>query len=218
MDLKRLECNVNDIKNKISRRAELIAVTKTVDTDTIEKLISLGIHTFGENRVRDAEPKINEIKSRHDNIIWHMIGHLQSNKVKKAVQLFDVIQSVDSLKLAKLIDKEAGRINKMIDIMVEINISGELQKYGLNPEDVHDFFEKLILLNLENIRVIGLMAIAPFVEPEMTRPHSRKMKQMFDSLKDKYSLKVLSMGMTNDYAVAIEEGSNMVRVGTALFR
>ena len=218
MDLKRLECNVNDIKNKISRRAELIAVTKTVDTDTIEKLISLGIHTFGENRVRDAEPKINEIKSRHDNIIWHMIGHLQSNKVKKAVQLFDVIQSVDSLKLAKLIDKEAGRINKMIDIMVEINISGELQKYGLNPEDVHDFFEKLVLLNLENIRVIGLMEIAPFVEPEMTRPHSRKMKQMFDSLKDKYSLKVLSMGMTNDYAVAIEEGSNMVRVGTALFR
>lgn len=216
MDIKRLETNLDEIKDRISERAELVAVTKTVDTDTIKKLISLGLRTFGENRINDAELKIDEISSIHDNIRWHMIGHLQSNKAKKAVRIFDVIESVDSLKLAKLIDKEAGKVNKIINIMIQVNISGEEQKYGINPEEVDDFLTPIS--GLQNIRVIGLMAMAPFVEPEAARPYFRRMKQIFDSLKDKYNLTALSMGMTNDYAAAIEEGSNMVRIGTALFR
>lgn len=141
----------------------------------------------------------------------HLIGHLQTNKVKEAVKLFDTIQSVDSLKLAKEINKRATELQKVMPIMIEINISGETQKYGIPPETTAKFYQDLS--ELPYLKVVGLMAIAPDIPAEETRPYFQKMKQLFDQ----FNLKWLSLGMTNDYEIAIEEGSNMVRIGTALF-
>ena len=215
-NIKTLETNLCKVLRKIDKRAELLAVTKSVDTETIKKLISFGQKNFGENRIQDAEQKI--LSLNQDGPVWHMIGHLQSNKVKKAVRLFDVIQSVDSLKLANLINKEASKINKIIDIMIQINISQEDQKYGIEPSAASNFFARLEGMKLDNLRVIGIMGIAPFSDPAIVKPHFKRMKTIFDSLKERYNLSIISMGMSNDYLAAIEEGSNMVRVGTILFK
>lgn len=217
-DIKTLETNLCKVSGIIEAKAELVAVTKSVDAEIIKQLASLGQKVFGENRVLDAEQKILVLNDLYEGLRWHMIGHLQSNKVKKAVRLFDVIQSVDSLKLANLIDKEAGKINKKIDILIQINISEENQKYGIEPSAVHMFFARLEQMELRNIKVIGIMGMAPFCGHELVRPYFRKMKAIFDSLKSRYNLSILSMGMSNDYVEAVEEGSNMVRVGTVLFR
>ena len=217
-DIKTLETNLCKVAGIIEAKAELVAVTKSVDAEIIKQLASLGQKVFGENRVLDAEQKILVLNDLYEGLRWHMIGHLQSNKVKKAVRLFDVIQSVDSLKLANLIDKEAGKINKKIDILIQINISEENQKSGIEPSAVHMFFARLEQMELRNIKVIGIMGMAPFYGHELVRPYFRKMKAIFDSLKSRYNLSILSMGMSNDYVEAVEEGSNMVRVGTVLFR
>lgn len=215
-DMKRLEINLNHVLGMIGGKAELLAVTKSEGVEVIEQLVSLGQRNFGENRVQDAEGKI--LALGNDGLKWHMIGHLQSNKVKKAVRLFDVIQTVDSLKLAGLIDREAGKIGKIIDALIQVNISGEEQKSGIEPSAVPMFFERLSEMGLRNIRIIGIMGMPPFGGSEIARPYFRKMKVLFDILKGKYGLSTLSMGMSNDYAAAVEEGSNMVRVGTMLFR
>ena len=218
VDLKTLEMNLDKVLGILGGKAELLAVTKSVDAEIIKQLASLGQKVFGENRVQDAEQKILVLNEIYDGLRWHMIGHLQSNKVKKAVRLFDVIQSVDSLKLVSLIDKEAGKINKRIDVLIQINISEEDHKYGIEPSAVHMFFANLEQMELRNIRIIGIMGMAPFCGHELVRPYFRKMKEIFDLLKSRYNLSVLSMGMSNDYVEAVEEGSNMVRVGTVLFR
>ncbi|MEA3514139.1 MAG: YggS family pyridoxal phosphate-dependent enzyme [Nanoarchaeota archaeon] len=217
-DIKTLETNLCKVLRMIDGKAELIAVTKSVDAEIIKQLASLGQKVFGENHVQDAEQKILVLNEIYDGLRWHMIGHLQSNKVKKAVRLFDVIQSVDSLKLVSLIDKEAGKINKRIDILIQINISKENQKSGIEPSAIHMFFAKLKQMELRNIKVIGIMGMAPFCGHELVRPYFRKMKEIFDSLRSRYNISILSMGMSNDYIKAVEEGSNMVRVGTVLFR
>ena len=216
VDMKRLEINLNHILGIIDGKAEFLAVTKSEAVEVIGQLVSLGQRNFGENRVHDAEEKI--LALGNGGLKWHMIGHLQSNKVKKAVRLFDVIQTVDSLKLAGLIDKEAGKIGKIIDVLVQLNISGEEQKSGIEPSAAFMFFERLAEMGLRNIRIIGIMGMAPFGGSERARPYFRKMRVLFDALKGKYGLSTLSMGMSNDYAAAVEEGSNMVRVGTVLFR
>ena len=182
----------------------IVAATKYADVDQIKEAIKCGISIIGENRVKQAIDKF----SRLDPVERHMIGHLQTNKVKLATNYFDCIQSVDSIKLAKEINK---RTKKIMPVMIEINISGEEQKFGINPIEAEHFFDKLN--GLENLDVIGLMAMAPYINPEETRPYFQKIKRINDNLK----LQHLSMGMSNDYEVAVEEGSTMVRLGRVLF-
>jgi len=187
---------------------KLIAVTKTRTVEEINEAIRAGVNCIGENRVKEAEEKFNLLLK----VEKHMIGSLQTNKVKLAVELFDMIQSVDSLKLAKEIDKRCAAIHKVMPVLIEVNIGNEKNKHGINPEDVKNFL--LELSSLKHISVQGLMCVSPMLEPEQVRPYFKKMKQLFDSIGN---LKWLSMGMSNDYKIAIEEGSNMVRIGTLLF-
>jgi len=186
----------------------LVAVTKTRTVEEIKKAIESGVNCIGENRVQEAKQNFPSLQ----NIEKHMIGHLQTNKAKLAVELFDMIQSIDSVKLAKEISKRCEAINKVMPVLIEINIGSEESKHGVKPEAAQSFINEIS--QFKNIDIQGLMCIAPFIKAEETRPYFKKMKQLFDSLG---SLRWLSMGMTNDYKVAIEEGSNMVRIGTAIF-
>lgn len=201
MDIKE---NVKKILNEIGN-VKLIAVTKGISIDEIQKAKEAGIYSFGENRLNEAQEKIKNIEGE-----WHFIGNLQSNKIKKVVEIFNVIQSVDTLSKALLIDKEAKKINKKQKIMIQINIGGENQKGGINAEDIKEFL--FDLNHLKNINIIGLMCIAP--REVDARPYFKKMKKIFNET----NLKELSMGMTNDYKIAIEESSTMIRVGRGIFQ
>lgn len=192
----------------IPSHVKLVAVTKTRTVEEIKKAIEAGIECIGENKIQEAKQKFPFLP----DVEKHMVGHLQTNKVKLAVKLFDMIQSVDSVKLAEEIDKRCEAINKVMPILVEINIGNEENKQGIKFGDAKGFISGIS--QLKNIDIQGLMCIAPFIPLEETRPYFRKMKELFDSFSN---LKWLSMGMSNDYKVAIEEGSNMVRIGTAVF-
>lgn len=198
----------NIAKLKIPPDIKLIAVTKTRNVEEIKEAINTGITCVGENKVQEAKQKFSFLPK----VEKHMIGHLQTNKVKTAVELFDMIQSVDSIRLAKEISKKCEFIGKVMPILIEINIGDEERKHGVKPEEAKDFIKEIS--QFKNIDVQGLMCIAPFIKAEETRPYFKKMKEVFDSLGN---LRWLSMGMSNDYKIAIEEGSNMVRIGTAIF-
>lgn len=219
--------NLERIKEKIRVKSELVgrdpqeitlvAVTKTVEADRIEEAIAAGVNIIGESRIQEAKEKYRKVESR---IIWHLVGHLQRNKAKDAVKIFDLIHSVDSAELAKEIDKQAKKIGKIQKILVEANVSGEESKYGLNPEGVIAFLQEVS--GLPNIKVKGLMTMAPFYEnPEDCRPCFRKLRELIEEVKAKniknVEMTYLSIGMSNDFEVAIEEGSNMVRIGRAIF-
>jgi len=196
---------------------KLVCVTKEVGLPEIEGLLALGVKDIGENRVQDALAKYKAIGGR---AAWHMIGHLQTNKVRDAVGISSLIHSVDSLRLAEVIDREAKRLGKTQDVLIQVNTSGEKSKFGISEDEAISFFEKAV--SYSNINIAGLMTIAPEVgNPEETRPCFRKLRQLRDRLQNlqlkTYNLQ-LSMGMTNDFEVAIEEGSTMVRVGRAIFR
>jgi len=210
--------NLESVNEKIKQAAErsgrkfkdikLLAATKYADVEQIKEIISYDVKCIGENRVQEADKKFQQLPE----VEKHMIGHLQSNKAKFAVKLFDCIESIDSLKIAKEVNRRAFETNKIMPVFIEVNISGEETKYGIKQEDVFDFYNKIT--KLQNLRIEGLMTIVPYVEAEQARPYFRKMKELNDKLK----LKWLSMGMSNDYEVAIEEGSNLVRLGRVLFR
>jgi len=190
---------------------KLICVTKAAEIDQLREIVNAGIIEIGENRVKDALSK-KELLDSHV-LTWHMIGHLQSKKAKDAVGLFSVIHSVDTLKLAQVLDKEAGKIGKVQDIFIEVNVSGEESKFGIRPKGLDGFLEEAG--HLKHIKVLGLMTMPPFSEdPEDSRPFFRKLKE----LARRHSLNGLSMGMTQDFEVAVEEGATMVRVGSAIFR
>lgn len=198
--------NILKVRNNIAiaskgREVSLVCVTKHVSIEDIVEAISCGIDIIGESRVEEALEKWDKLPK---GIGWHLVGHLQGRKVKDAVKIFDLIHSVDTVSLAEEINKRAGVIGKIQDILLEVNISGESTKYGFKPGDVR-------LLTLPNVRVLGLMTIAPQVGDP--RPVFRQLKKMADELKLKY----ISMGMSQDYISAIEEGSNMVRIGAAIF-
>lgn len=187
----------------------LIAVTKTEDVNIIQRAFELGIRDFGESRVQEAEKKINFLSGLQPRPAWHMIGHLQSNKLKTALEIFDVIQSIDSIDIAEAINRRAIRI---IPIFIQVNISGEATKSGFSVSGVSRSFEEIS--NLPNLEVKGLMTIAPQVEnAEEVRPLFRKLRE----LRDSFHLEHLSMGMTDDFEVAVEEGATLVRIGRALF-
>ncbi|QIB92343.1 YggS family pyridoxal phosphate-dependent enzyme [Methanosarcina mazei] len=193
----------------------LVCVTKTIEPERINEAIRAGATIIGENRVQEYEDKRDDILPCET----HLIGHLQANKVKKAVHLFDVIQSVDSLKLIKNIDMRARDVDKIQRVYLQVNIGNEPQKYGFHPDEIKNAIKEIRFLR--NVRVEGLMCIPPFVPPEQTRSYFRKMKALFDEMKkenrDNIDIRTLSMGMSSDYRIAIEEGATMVRVGSAIF-
>ncbi len=219
-NLKRLEERIEKAALKAGRKREditLVAVTKNVEPQRVNQGIDAGIRIIGENRVQEAVDKFKFIKK---DVEKHLIGHLQTNKVKKALELFDLIQSVDSLHLAQEISKRAKEKGKIAEVLIEANTSDEPSKYGVKPDEVAELMEKVS--NLENISIKGLMTIGLFSdEPEKVRPCFITLRKIFESLEnareDNIEMRYLSMGMSSDYELAIEEGSNMIRIGTAIF-
>jgi pyridoxal phosphate enzyme (YggS family) len=222
-----VEENIKDIWARIEKAAEktgkskedikLVAVTKTVETERIKEAINCGMQIIGENRVQEAESKFGRITEKVEK---HLVGHLQTNKAKKAVELFDFIQSVDSQRIAQEISRRASQMGKVIEVLVEINTSGEETKLGIDPPQALSFIKSIS--DLEGIKIKGLMTIGLFSDnPEDTRPCFKKLKAIFDQMKKEsipnVEMTCLSMGMTSDFEVAILEGSNMVRIGTGIF-
>ncbi len=196
---------------------QLIVVTKTVAVDRIREAVSAGAKVLGENRVQEAREKI-EVLGRVAH--WHLIGTLQANKAKYAVKLFDLIHSVDSLALAKEIDKQAAKTGKTQDILIEVNIAGEESKSGVVFKDALSLIREAAMLR--NISIRGLMTMPPFsADPEDSRPYFKKLRELAANVAKEnisgVSMKELSMGMSGDFEVAVEEGATMVRVGTAIF-
>jgi len=196
---------------------KLVGVTKTQPADRINELTNLGVKDIGENRVQEILEKYEEFGP---SVVCHMIGHLQTNKVKSIIDKVSLIHSVDSYRLAKEIDKQAKIHKKIMEILIEINIAEEESKYGIKPAELSDFLKEIA--SLQNIMVKGLMCMAPIVEkPEENRLYFRNMRRMFVDSKgfrtNNINMQFLSMGMTNDYGVAIEEGADIIRVGTGIF-
>lgn len=200
----------------------LVAVSKTVEADRIRLAIEAGVCVFGENRVQEASSKIVELASTaaEHHVQWHLIGHLQSNKARRAVELFSTIQSVDSFKLALRLNDLAVEFGKRLPVFIEVNLGDEESKAGTTPEEVLPLCEQVS--KLSNIELRGLMAVPPFLdEAEEVRPFFRRLRNLRDEARKAGAVgeefKDLSMGMSNDFEVAIEEGATLVRIGTALF-
>ena len=227
--------NILEIKKNLPGNISILAATKARSIEEIEEAINAGITIIGENYVQEAGSKYKPLKRK---VEFHCIGHLQANKVKKAVEIFDMLQTVDSEKIAKEIDKRCRNvknalsvlehaqksprgdfrhINKIMPTLIEVNIGKESNKSGCMPEDVMKLAEYISGLN--NIELKGLMTMAPyFTDPEKTRFYFKKTKQLFDKIKNSFpEIDTLSMGMSDSYRIAIEEGATMVRVGTAIF-
>ncbi|WP_456432433.1 YggS family pyridoxal phosphate-dependent enzyme [Thermosulfuriphilus sp.] len=197
---------------------KLLAASKTVPPERIRQAALAGIRLFGENYVQEAQKKISKLKDL--NLTWHLIGHLQKNKAKQAVKLFDLIETLDSLPLAHELNRRAQSLGRIIPVLVEVNIGGEETKAGLLPKKVLEFLYEVA--ELKNISVCGLMIIPPFrSDPEEVRPFFRRLKELAEEIKRAaipgIEIKELSMGMSHDFEVAIEEGATIVRLGTAIF-
>ncbi|MEO6694006.1 MAG: YggS family pyridoxal phosphate-dependent enzyme [Ignavibacteria bacterium] len=223
-----LEENYSEVKGKIREickrigrdpeEINLIAVSKTFQITGIMELNQAGQIDFGENRIRELRDKYYNISFQYSgNIQWHMIGHLQTNKVKDVIAFIHMIHSVDSLKLAEEISVNAKKINKIIDILIQVNTSGEEQKQGISVSETKELCSGISLL--KNVRIKGLMTMAKLTEDkDEIRKSFKDLKVLFDNLrKDHQDMSYLSMGMTNDYEIALEEGSNMLRIGSAIF-
>ena len=221
--------NIRRIKERIARTAEvcgrrpeeitLLAISKTFPRDSIVDAIQAGIRQFGENRVQEAETKIPFFENTA-KLEWHLVGHLQSNKVRRAVELFDVIQSVDSLKLAERINQVSREVGKVMPVLLQVDLAGETTKFGAIPDEIHTILDASS--GLENIRIDGLMLIPPYLEdPESVRPYFRKLRELKSELESEHpgclGRQHLSMGMSHDFETAIHEGATIVRIGTAIF-
>ncbi|SCP95028.1 YggS family pyridoxal phosphate-dependent enzyme [Anaerobium acetethylicum] len=219
-NLAEVEKRIQAACDRAGRKREevtLIAVSKTKPVSMIEEAMDAGIIEFGENKVQELSEKYDILP---ENLNWHLIGHLQRNKVKYIVDKVKMIHSVDSLRLAETISQEALKKNVVVSVLIEVNVAEEDTKYGVKCEEVENLIEQIA--KLENVKIKGLMTIAPFVEnPEQNRQYFRKLKQLSVDIKtknkDNVSMSELSMGMTGDYEVAVEEGATMIRVGTGIF-
>lgn len=207
-------CKAAKKANRNPDKIKLVAVSKTVDSNKIREAFEAGQNVFGENRIQEA---INKIATLPASIQWHMVGHLQSNKVKHVLGQFELIHSVDSLLLAEAIQKKAESIEKVVDVLIQINTSGEKTKFGVHFDEAVTVIKSIN--KLKNLRVKGLMTIPPYsVEPEDSRYFFRKLKSVKIKLvAENINIQELSMGMSNDYEVAVEEGATLIRVGTAIF-
>ena len=236
-----MQSNIRNIEQRIQaacdrsgrKRSEvtLIAVSKTKPNEMLREAYQLGMRHFGENKVQELVQKYEDLQSEFtQGIHWHLIGHLQRNKVKYIIDKAELIHSVDSLRLAEQIEEEAAKKGLICDILIEVNIAGEDTKFGVSPEETPGLIKQL--QSLSHVRVRGLMTVAPYVEnPEKNRKYFAKMRQLYVDIKTKNidnihdgniskpleQFDILSMGMTGDFEVAIEEGATMVRVGTGIF-
>lgn len=219
--------NINVIRQKIAKAAQkagrnpedvlLLAVSKTIDNERIRQAVDCGLNELGENKVQEIMDKFDTLER---DVKWHMIGHLQTNKVKYIIDKVKLIHSVDSIKLAEEINKRAAKCGRVMDILVEINVADEDSKFGIACDMAEDIIRQMALM--ENIRVRGLMTVAPNVDDgEENRPVFKRLRQLFIDINgkkiDNVNMDILSMGMTGDYEVAIEEGATIVRVGTGIF-
>lgn len=232
IDVHRIEDRLEAVRERIAnactrsgRHEEdvtLIGVTKTFPIEAVHAAREAGLRHFGENRVQELTAKIEELPSRYrgGDVDWHMIGHLQRNKARDVVEVADYFEALDSPRLAREINKRSRQVERVLPCLVQINVSGEQSKYGIEPEDAHDFLDGLA--QYTSLRIEGLMTIASFVDdPEEVRSEFRLMRELFEtySAADNpvVEMACLSMGMSNDFEVAIEEGATQVRVGSAIF-
>ena len=209
--------NVQQLLNELPSGVELVAAAKDRTAEEVLQAVEAGIEIVGENYVQEAEKAYGVVGNRAK---WHMIGHLQKNKVKKAVALFDMIETVDSVDLAREIDKRCTKIGKVMPVLVEVNSGREEQKSGVLPENAEPLIKEIS--SLPNIKVMGLMTMGPrFGNPEDSRPYFVITREIFDRIKalklPDVEMRYLSMGMTNSYHIALEEGANLVRIGTKIF-
>ncbi|MGP1405654.1 YggS family pyridoxal phosphate-dependent enzyme [Filifactor alocis] len=219
-NLKSVQASIEQARQNSCEKQEvtLVAVTKTIDVGPMKEVLKEGVSCFGENKVQEILSKYEKFP---DTVKWHLIGTLQSNKVKYIIDKVEMIHSLDRISLAKEIDRRAKEIGVVMKCLIQVNISQEESKHGLDKAEALKFIEE-VAQNFSHIQVLGLMGMAPFVEDaEEARPYFRQLKELFEEAKNLNlgtgQMKYLSMGMTNDYTVAIEEGSNMVRVGTGIF-
>lgn len=217
MSLKIIEDNTVEVLNSLPPGVMMVAAAKTRTPEEVEAVINAGVKIVGYNYLQEAE-RMRRIIG--DKVKWHMIGHLQRNKVKKAILLFDMIETIDSVRLAETVDKQCALIGKKMPVLVEINSGREANKSGVMPEDVFELVKEIS--NLPQLQVQGLMTMgAGFGDPEDARPYFKTTKKIFDRLKEdkipNVEMRYLSMGMSASYRVAIEEGANIVRIGTKLF-
>ncbi len=209
--------NVKRLLQELPQGVHLEGAAKTRTPEEILEAIEAGLEIIGENYVQEAEKAFEVVGDRAK---WHMIGHLQRNKAKKAVAIFDMIETVDSMKLARELNKCCGKTGKTMEILIEINSGEESQKAGVRPGDALSLVKEI--RELENIRIMGLMTMGPFAgDPEESRPYFQKTRVIYEEMKQinlpGVKMEILSMGMSNSYKVAIEEGANLVRIGTNLF-
>lgn len=238
-NLEKVKARIQAACKRVGRNPDeitLVCVTKGVGVEKIREIIGLGILDIGENRIQEARLKYDLLAGIERRVRWHLVGHLQKNKAKYAVRIFDLIHSVDSWELACVINREAAKIGKPQAILIEVNISGETTKFGLKPQDTLPLTREI--LNLGNLKLSGLMTIAPIVDnPEKARPYFRMLRELRDKINQQLTtspstwlgashppldlargkLSALSMGMSQDFEVAIEEGANLVRIGRAIF-
>jgi pyridoxal phosphate enzyme (YggS family) len=207
--------NYNNIKNQLPSNVELVAVSKTHPVSAIQEVYDLGQKVFGENKVQELVEKYPLLPQ---DIQWHLIGHLQTNKVKYIAEFIDIIQSVDSEKLLNEINKEAGKHNRKIKVLLQVKIAEEDTKFGLEIDEAEKLFQKFVDGEFQNIEITGLMGMATFTEDEnQVRKEFEKLKSLSDNLNTIKPLQTLSMGMSDDFPIAIECGANSVRVGSAIF-
>jgi pyridoxal phosphate enzyme (YggS family) len=222
-NLQKLKSRIAEAAQRSGRRPEdvrLLAVTKTVSMDRIREAISSGQRLFGENYVQEAAKKLESLGGLYHEATWHFIGHLQRNKAKLAVQLFDCIETVDNLKLARALDRHAKAAGKRLSVYIQVNVAQDPKKSGLSPEELPIFLTEAA--ELSGIEICGLMTMPPWEpEPESLRPWFRALRVLRDEMNAGLGpipgLKELSMGMSQDFETAIEEGATVVRIGTALF-
>ena len=210
-----IENKLNNIKNAISKSVTIVAVSKTKPINDILQLYKSGHLDFGENKVQELVFKEEKLPK---DIKWHMIGHLQRNKVKSIVPFINLIHSVDSLRLIKKIDEEAKLINNSVNILLQVKISREVSKYGFSFAELNSFLNSSYPGQYQNINIQGLMGMATFTnDKDMIENEFKKLNEIYNRFKSKYNFNTLSIGMSGDYRIAIENGSNMLRLGSVIF-
>ncbi|MFC2002424.1 YggS family pyridoxal phosphate-dependent enzyme [Chloroflexota bacterium] len=212
-----IEENVKRILSELPNGVQLVAAAKTRGPEDILRAVEAGVKTIGENYVQEAETAYQVVGNKAE---WHLIGHLQKNKVKRAVSIFDMVETVDSVEIAKEIDKRCAQVNKILPVLIEINSGREKQKTGVLPEDAEQLVREIS--GMPNIKIMGVMTMGPrFGDPESSRPHFKETRKIFERLKEldlpNVEMRYISMGMTNSYQIALEEGANIVRIGSKIF-
>ncbi|HPD94638.1 MAG TPA: YggS family pyridoxal phosphate-dependent enzyme [Tenuifilaceae bacterium] len=215
-----IQTNLQEVKKSLPEGVTLVAVSKTHPSEKVMEAYNAGQRIFGENKVQEL---VGKYETMPKDIEWHLIGHLQTNKVKYIAPFVSLIHSVDSLKLLQAIDKEAQKVNRVIDCLLQVHIAEEETKFGFSFDEVYEALNSADYRQLHNVNVVGLMGMATFTDnTNQVRKEFRSLKGLFDKLKEQYfsendNFKVLSMGMSGDYKIAVEEGSTMVRVGSSIF-